>query len=823
MYAQSLDGRWELRRIGAAERYAARVPGSVQLDLLRARVIPDPFVADNEYRDSWVYESDWTYSRSLRVEAALAASERVELVFEGLDTLAEVRLDGRLLGRADNMFRSWRFDVTGRLRAGRSHRLDVHLPSTMQGARRRQARDPLQLGPESEAGGTQLRKSASQFGWDWGPRLPPVGIWRSVRLEGRDHARLCDLQVRQRHARDGRVSLSVRVDVRRWLRAPLELRLRVKGPGGFRFERKTRLPEGKNSHRTQVPIPAPRLWWPNGLGQQPRYRLQLDLLADGHSVDQRVHQLGLRRLRLRRRKDRFGESFYFEVNGLPLFARGANWIPADSFPTRLSAERYRDLVDSAAWAGMNMLRVWGGGFYEDEAFYEACDERGILVWQDFMFACGTYPGDRAFEKNVEAEARENVRRLRHRPCLALWCGNNEMEWGWEAWGWSRRRTARQEQAAYRRMFHRILPRVVAEEDPDTAYWPSSPSSNTPFREVNAEQRGDGHDWMVWHGQRAFTDYRRRYFRFMSEFGFQSLPSYETVKAFAAPADRNMTSYVMECHQKNAAANGKILHYLAGTFRFPNDFRDLCLVSQLLQAEAIRYGVEHWRRQRNHERCMGTLYWQLNDCWPVASWSSVDYFHRWKALHYAARRFNAAVLLSVCEDAERGSVELHLTNDLPHSVSRELRWSLERLDGAVLRHGKKRVRAPGCQDVCVARLDFSGDLADPTTRHSTVLVTELREGRRLVARQVTGFVPPKHQELRDPGLQLRVSEDGRSLKITATRSLARFVWLAGPREEARFSDNAFDLPKGRSVRVRTLSEGKLRRRDLVLRSLYDTFA
>jgi beta-mannosidase len=618
------------------------------------------------------------------------------------------------------------------------------------------------------------------------------------------------------------VALRVAAEVDGGSSARLTARVRVRGPRGFQFEGNARRSRAGGSFVLQIPIPEPALCWPNGLGGQPRYAVRVDLLADGRPIEHRSYRVGLRRLRLRRRRDRFGESFYFEVNGVPLFAKGANWVPADSFPSRVGEGRYRDLVGAAAWAGMNMLRVWGGGFYEDEAFYEACDERGILVWQDFMFACGTYPGDRAFERNVEAEARENVRRIRHRPCLALWCGNNEMEWGWHSWGWARRPRAAQERAAYVRMFHEILPRVVAEEDPDTPYWPSSPSSDTPFRDPNGEARGNGHDWAIWHGLQPFTAYRKHHFRFMSEFGFQALPAHATVRAFAAPGERNLTSHVVECHQKNAGANGRILQYLADTFLLPKDFRELCLVSQLLQAEAVRYGVEHWRRQRNGERCMGALYWQLDDCWPVASWSSIDYFQRWKALHYAARRFNAPVLLSVCEEAERGTATLHVTNDLPHPVSGELRWSLETLDGSVLERGRERVRAPGCRSTEVAALDASRHLPDAAARRTTVLVSEWHEGRRLRARQVTGFVPPKHQPLRDPGLRVEVARDGRSVRLTAARGLARFVWLEGPKEQVRFSDNGFDLPKGRSARLRILSGGPLRRRDLYVRSLFDTY-
>jgi len=442
-----------------------------------------------------------------------------------------------------------------------------------------------------------------------------------------------------------------------------------------------------------------------------------------------------------------------------------------------------------------MLRVWGGGYYEDERFYDLCDEYGILVWQDFMFSCAQYPAVDWYLANVRKDVEYNVRRLRGRTCLALWCGNNEMEW-FLAGGFGGERNA-DYRDDYLRIFHEMIPEIVGALDPDVSYWPSSPSSGEPFVDPNAQDRGDGHYWDVWHGRQPFTAYRTQYHRFMSEFGFESFPALETCRSFAPDDQLNITSHVMECHQKNRAGNGLILYYMAHTFRFPKDFEMMCYVSQLLQAEAMRYGVEHWRRNRG--RCMGTLYWQLNDCWPVASWASIDYFGRWKALQYFAKRFYKPVLLSAEEQGTRARV--HVTNDTTLPVDAEVRWSLERFDGTVIRSDCLVLSVPAERDVLVADLDFTGELGRDDVRR-TVLVHELLVRGERQALGVTPFVASKHLELPAAELNVRVGSDEQGAYVeVSSEQLARYVCLSVPGRDVIFSDNCFDLPAGRVVKVR----------------------
>jgi beta-mannosidase len=676
--------------------------------------------------------------------------------------------------------------------------------------------------------------------------------------------------VRQVHESD-QVVLSVSSAIERWGNAECSVFVRVTAPDGSSAEAWDD-PDGDSS-LVQVAIQNPQLWWPNGYGEQPLYQVEVSLRSSGIVVDGRSFNIGLRTLELRQEEDEWGRSFTFFVNGVPIFAKGSNWIPTDSFPTRISDQHLEKLLGEAAATHQNMLRVWGGGFYEESRFYDICDRLGILVWQDGIFSCSIYPFDEPeFMDNVRQEVVENVRRLRHHASLALWCGNNEMEQGWESWGWSEieispdlrpqlESMARANpmirfllnhldhmealpgweglRAAYEQFFHHTLPGWIAELDPDTDYWPSSPSSNTPFHDVNGQAQGDAHYWEVWHGRMPFTAYRNQFPRFMSEFGFQSLPPLETVRSYAEEEDWNMTSYIMEHHQRSWSGNGLMLSQMTDTFRMPKDFPSLVYLSMLLQAEGIRYGVEHWRR--NRERVSGTLYWQLNDCWPVASWSSLDYFGRWKALHYAAKRFYAPLLLSVEDKLASANIgtlltdaiaqhqavmDVHLTSDLLQPWQGELAWTLETIGGEAITHGEQTVEALPLQDRLVCSLDLSEYVSD-ATRRALIFVCELYQQDDLVARSVVSLVPPKHLELVNPLLDYALQEnDGKLVIEVSAQSLARFVELSFTGADVVFSDNYFDLPAGRVHRVTcplpagwdllTASEA------LCIQSLYDSF-
>jgi beta-mannosidase len=828
MRRQSLTGAWQFRQAGAPQRggeewLPATVPGGAHTDLLTLGLIPDPFVGDNERRVQWVAEADWEYRVQFAVAPELLQQPHIWLVCDGLDTLATVSLNGHELGRAANMFRQYRWDVKPLLEAGENE-LHIVFDSSVRFAAAQQAIRPLPGVSQAIAGGPHVRKAPCQFGWDWGPQLPPVGISKDIRLEAFDSARLSQVHLRQFHA-NGEVEVEVEAKIETFGTGtgPLALVVTITAPDGRATTAEA--PVAGSRASLTIPITNPQLWWPNGYGAQPLYEVKVEVKAESlaSTLASASYTIGLRTLELRQEPDEWGRSFTFVVNGVPIFAKGSNWIPADSFPTRLTGAALEGLIRSAAQTYQNMLRVWGGGLYEDERFYDLCDRYGILVWQDFVFSCSIYPLDEPdFVENVRVEVIENLRRLRHRASLALWCGNNEMEWGWVDWHWDRPEF-QELKATYDRFFHHTLPEWCAAEDPDTAYWPSSPSSDTPFENPNGQQQGDAHYWDVWHGRKPFTAYRSQYPRFMSEFGFQALPPLETIRTYAAEPDWNMTSYIMEQHQKNASGNSLMVGQMLDTFRLPKDFESLVYLSMVLQAEGIRYGVEHWRRFTR--RVAGTLYWQLNDCWPVASWSSLDYFGRWKALHYAARRFYAPVLLSI-EDAPPCQ-SIYLSSDLTEAWQGSVHWALTTLDGKELASGDKAARVDPLGVTAVETLDFSGFL-DDDTRRELVFVAELWQADRRLAAQTAFFVPTKHLSLVDPQIKADVTLNESLLTIElSARSLARLVECSLTGADAIFSDNYFDLPARQVVRVTApLPAGwdlATAQAALRVRSVYDTYS
>jgi beta-mannosidase len=850
MKIQSLRGAWQFRQAGTEEWLSATVPGGVHTDLLALGRIPDPFVGDNEKHVAWVAETDWEYRYQFDAAPELLDQPHIWLVCDGLDTLATVGLNGSELGYANNMFRQYRWDVKPLLKAGENELL-IAFDSPVRFITEKQTERPMAGVSQAIAGGPHLRKAPCQFGWDWGPQLPPIGVWKDIRLEGYAGARIEDVHLTQKHA-NGQVMVEAQVTTPSWDDASRSVTLHVVAPDGQVFETSASL-GSDNGSRLEVQVDAPQLWWPNGYGAQPLYQVSVGLHQDDVLLETREYQLGLRTIELRQESDEWGRSFVFVVNGVPIFAKGSNWIPADSFPTRITGEGLEGLIRAAVETHHNMLRVWGGGFYEEERFYDLCDRYGILVWQEFTFSCSIYPLDEPdFLENVRIESEENIKRLRHRASLALWCGNNEMEWGWESWGWAKHPMEGQLptlveqypalgflldsigdrnllddwevlQKAYKEFFHITLPKWVTALDPDTPYWPSSPSSDTPFNDVNGQKQGDAHYWDVWHGRKPFTAYRDQYPRFMSEFGFQALPPMTTIRTYAEEPDWNMTSYIMEQHQKNDSGNSLMVGQMLDTFRLPRDFDALVYLSMVLQAEGIRYGVEHWRRHPG--RVAGTLYWQLNDCWPVASWSSLDYFGRWKALHYASRRFYATLMLSIEDEPPKQDV--YVTNDTLDPWEGTLRWSLETLDGSVLNSGHGPVQAAPQTATLISALDFANRVSEANIRE-LVFVAELNQGEQLISRQTAFFAPTKHLSLVDPKLSAQLSVEGENLQIELTsNSLARLVECTLEGADVVFSDNYFDLPAGRTVMISTplpacwtLPQAQAA---FKVRSVYDSFA
>jgi beta-mannosidase len=801
-------GPWSLRALNGPPGFGvwipAEVPGCVHTDLLRAGKIPQPFYGTNEKALQWIEHTDWEYRSTFLADAGLLRRDRIEIVFQGLDTFADVSVNGTRVLAANNMFRSWRADIKPRVVAG-INTVVVHFRSPIAATKPAYDRLGYTLPAVNDQAPEMLsmfaRKAPYHYGWDWGPRFVTSGIWRPATIEAWDLARLEEVQVYQRALDDARARLEVAAVVT--AARPGRARVTVALPGGPALATIDKmLAHGRNEVRLEVVIDKPERWWPNGLGAQKLYTLETSLAVDGVIHGHRQTRIGLRTLEVMNRHDAGGKTFTVIVNGAPVFMKGANWIPADSFVTRVTEEKYRSLLQAAATANMNMLRVWGGGIYEDDRFYALCDELGLLVWQDFMFACSMYPGDAPFIENVRLEATENVRRLRNHPSLALWAGNNEVEAAWQQWGWPAKfHLSKAAQTTiwndYKRVFHEVLPRVVAAEDPGRFYTRSTPSANEDGVAPGKTGWGDMHYWGVWHAEAPYEAYAANISRFMSEYGFQSFPTLPSVARYAPPSEWRIDSPVMLSHQRHPRGNALVRTYMDRDFRAPKDFGAFLYLSQVLQANVIQFGAEAHRRRMPYN--MGSLYWQLDDCWPVASWSSIDYYGTWKALQYGARRFFAPVLVSPVE--ESGTLRVYLVSDRRTDLPAHLTLRLVDLDG-----GGERWRFE--RDVTVKALaseaQFSAakrDILKGVDAGHVVLVAELTAGGRTVSRNLFYFQKTRDLALPSPELALAVTPHriGATVKVTARR-FARAVWLSTPDGDGSFSDNFFDLLPGETATV-----------------------
>ena len=804
------------------------------------------FYRENNRKSLGVMNREFSYSRTFDLPDGFCANHQhyntgdqykqgrgdpsYYLEAEGLDTLTTITFNGKVLGRTDNMHRAYRFEVSSLIRT-HNNSITIKFHNSLEYIKNKHLLRPLMLedpeGVTTLPGFYTIRKSHCSFGWDWGPQMPDAGIWRPIRIVRIDGARFQNLRVLQWHS-DTSVELTIKPEIE------------ILEQGDYRITGIIQTPENRSipfacdaGETCILAIENPQIWWPNGMGEQPLYEIRATLYEGDYILGVVEKTIGLRTLTVERKEDAWGESFHFLVNDIPLFARGANYVPEDIYLTRMDKERTYNLLNDCREANFNCIRVWGGGVYPNDYFYDICDRLGLIVWQDLMFACAIYDiQDNEFVDNISAEIRQNLERIRHHACLGLVCGNNEMEWFFV--DYDSFPQTKENEYEYIKQYHIVIPEVHRSVCPEIFYWSSSPSSGGYFETPNDPNRGDCHFWEVWHGNREFSEYKRHYFRFMSEFGFESLPTMRTILSFTKPEDRNMFSVVMEEHQKRVGGNSKIVNYLTKYFQYPTDLDALVYVSQLSQAEAIRYGVEHWRRHRG--RCMGAIYWQLNDNWPVASWSSIDYYGNWKALHYAVKKAFDNILLSIDGDDRQATV--HISNESEDNIEGALTVHLITVEGERLATFTNKVRIPYRSSSVVESFDlnsFPTSAASSNMKRKVLFFAEfLTDDGKSSLEACHTFVPYKHLDIRKPDIEVGLVAlgDVSEIRLRSTKP-ALFVEIseAGsstPSDplKSRFlcSDNFFHMIPDKEYRVQIITSIHpiISTTDLAIRTLLDSY-
>lgn len=790
------------------QQLSCSVPCSLYSVLLQHELIPDPYFADNASALTALSDRGYTFYSDFTVPHSELKDAPFILKLAGIDTVCTVVLNGVILGQTRNLHRTWRFPCGDALCAG-DNRLELRFESPTAYAASRQKANRVwgQTGGVTLDGISQIRKPSYMFGWDWAPQLPDMGIYIPAKIEPSDRVEVEDVFFRQRHS-EGRVELTALLKAR----GATSARLEVTAPDGAKHS--AVYTEGKAS----LTIDRPMLWWPNGYGEQPLYECATYINGEDSPAD--VRTIGLRTCTVSREQDGYGSEFCFVVNGVKIFAMGANYVPCDSIVSRITGERIRRIAADCAEAGFNCIRIWGGGFYADDALLDACDRAGLILWHDCMFACTMTPATSENIENITCELIENITRMRNHPCLGLLCGNNEVEEAVASF--DELKDDEQLKKDYIEIFEKTIAGICRQYAPDTFYWPSSPCSGGGLENYGDENHGDNHHWAVWHGYKPFSDYREHFFRFCSEFGFESFPCVKTISAFAAPEDMNPFSYIMEKHQKCGLGNTKMMFYMSQRYKLPKDIRSFVYASQLLQADAMKSAVEHMRRHRG--RCMGALYWQLNDSWPAASWSSIDYFGRRKALYYAAKRFCAPVLLSAHESGD--CVILNLSSELREEFHGKVEWEVISADGSkVFDCGSIPVVLPALTSKDVAELDLSGCMS--AARRDRLLSYRLTDcgGDRISSGMLT-LVAPKHFNFHRPDITVAAQGGDGSFTLTLTaKAPAADVYIDSDCAELVLSDNFFSITDSRPVVItarcgdRSLTAGQLMR-GLTVMSAYD---
>lgn len=802
-----LNTGWTFRQERLQNWHPATVPGTVHTDLMALGSIADPFYGLNERTVQWIDKEDWLYDNHFSITAEQQQCSHRELTFYGLDTYAEVWLNDSLILKADNMFRTWHADITHLTHVGDNH-LRVRLNSPIRIDLPKWQQFPNQYhasSDQSENGGLLdrrlspfIRKAPYHYGWDWGPRIVTLGIWRPVVFTAWNDLIIRDVFVEQTKVTRKQADIQHHVTIE----ADHDLSATVVVTDSATQQRlatqTVSLHRGTNEITLPYTIRNPRLWWTNGLGEPNLYTLHTTIESKTADKATQTTTVGLRSIQLHREADADGkgESFYFTLNGEKLFMKGANYIPCDVFLPRVSDSVYQRTIADAVAVNMNMLRVWGGGVYEDDRFYKLCDENGILVWQDFMFACSMYPASGSFLDNIRQEAIDNVRRLRNHPCLALWCGNNEVQDAWFSWGWKRQSEqlghADRLWAEYKELFFRTLPQVVEQYAPHTPYLPSSPFATYEGR--SQLTRGDYHYWEVWHGRKPIREYNKVRARFFSEYGMQSFPELSTIKRFAPdPSDWDISSDVMMAHQRGGThANQLIESYLRTEYGRPQGFDTLLYVGQLMQGDAMKTAVEAHRRDKGY--CWGSLLWQINDCWPVASWSTRDYYGRWKAAHYMVRPAMADILVSPIQ-TDDSLLHVFIVNDRLAPVSGQL--TVEVYTSAERRLTlTRRVKVGANSSADVWQSPTAQLLAQAgVSPEQAIIHAEFQPDKAGSRAYSNNYILVYPKDLEQQPAHLSIAVNGNSVTVSTDR-YARGIYLSLDGDDSHhFSDNFFDLLPG----------------------------
>lgn len=766
-----LTQNWQFKKAADSVWQSATVPGNIHSDLFNNGLIENPFIGNNEEKVQWVSKTDWEYKTTFLVEDNILKKKNIELNFEGLDTYCSVYLNDSLLLKTNNAFRIWSADIKSLLKSENS--LRILIESTSKYEELAKAKLAYQL-PEGER--IFSRKAQFQFGWDWGPKLNTSGIWRPIELVAWNDFKIEDFHIKQIILNDSISNLVAEIEPRSKFEKDLIYEIYVND--SLLIEKQIN-PSNSNP---EIPfeIKNPKRWWPHNLGEPYLYDIKVLVKYGTKILDSVSVKKGLRTIELVTEKDSIGESFYFKVNDLPVYAKGANYIPQNSFQNNVTDAHYEKLLNNVVDANMNMLRVWGGGIYENAIFYDLCDEKGILVWQDFMFACAMYPGDTDFLENVQQEAIDNIKRLRNHASIALWCGNNENSEGWRRWGWQAGRSAAEKNeiwSNYLKVFDSILPNTVAQLT-DTDYWETSPKYGRGNPKYKTE--GDAHDWWIWHDGYPFEHLEENIPRFMSEFGFQAFPSYETIRYINQNDSIEISSEGFGNHQKHVRGFQIIDDYMKRDFPVPDSAEDYVYMSQLLQAHGMTKGIEAQRRAKPHN--MGTLYWQLNDCWPAVSWSSIDYFGNWKALHYKVKRSFQDVLLS--SKVENNTLKTWIVNDNIQDETGTLLMQLLDFDGKIIWENTKVVSSESNSSGIKFQLDLN---TISFNKNETVLVTTFNNETSYFY-----FLKPKDLKLKYAEIEQEITktDDGFSIELQSL-TLQKDVFLF-TNEKGHFSDNFFDL-------------------------------